>query len=134
TRQNDPRSANGFGADPVLPGGDGGVNAPAATVCADMLVVFGMDSDARLSHEGLLVSVFWLHPYVTTRSPNRNGPVATRVRRLTRGNEKLGIWIPGFRGRCCADHSRVSTPIWTVTAVDEGRPISLRGDLPSRPE
>jgi hypothetical protein len=58
TRQNDARSANGFGADAVPPGGDGGANAPAATVCVDMFVVFGMDSDARLSHEAVFVCAF----------------------------------------------------------------------------
>src|SRR6185436_8915134 len=46
TRQNAGRSANGFAPRPRA----GGVNAPAATVWADVIVVFGSLSDERLSH------------------------------------------------------------------------------------
>src|SRR4029077_2129222 len=47
TRQKAGRLANGL---PRAPPPVGAVNAPAATVLADVIVVFGNDREARLSH------------------------------------------------------------------------------------
>src|SRR5262245_49552115 len=52
TRQNAGRSLNGFAPrpPPARPSAAGGVNAPGATDCEDVIVACGSDSDFRLSH------------------------------------------------------------------------------------
>jgi hypothetical protein len=79
------RSANGF-AGVVLPGGVGGVNAAAATVCADTFDVLERNSDARLSRASALLRLL-AAPVVARSDTERNAPVTPRVRRLTTRRE-----------------------------------------------
>src|SRR5258708_2896444 len=51
TRQNAGRFLNGAVGSPRPPPPAGGVKAPAATVAAEVIVVFGNDREARLSHD-----------------------------------------------------------------------------------
>src|SRR6266571_5360945 len=51
TRQKAGRFLNGAPTSPRPPPPAGGVNAPAPTVAADVIVVFGKDREARLSHD-----------------------------------------------------------------------------------
>src|SRR5713226_9542306 len=45
------------GAEVAAPAGAGGVKAPAETVCASVIVVFGSVSDARPSHDAAALTV-----------------------------------------------------------------------------
>src|SRR5882672_3016252 len=70
TRQKAGRFLNGARGSPRPPPPGGGVNAPAATVAADVIVVFGKDSEARLSHDAA-AAVIRLKSIVTNRTPKK---------------------------------------------------------------
>src|SRR5438128_792539 len=59
TRQNAGRSLTActMPGDTVAPAGIGGLNAPASTACATVIVVVGSASEARLSHDRAAVAV-----------------------------------------------------------------------------
>src|SRR5207248_11189229 len=60
--------------DPV---GSGGVNSPAPTVCAEVIVVFGCERDARLSQEAAFAGRL-----LKANSGSRTPKITTPVRHL----------------------------------------------------
>src|SRR5215216_3367706 len=73
-------SCNGAGGGPPAPGAAGGVNGPAATGCAAVIVVFGSESDLRFSQAAGLESARTRANSIGSKPPGRRECTTVGIR------------------------------------------------------
>src|SRR5262249_52358007 len=113
TRQNAGRSANGDGPPAGPRCGAGGVNAPAGTSCAAMIVVCGNASDFKLSHDAAAAM-----PACPVRPDKKTSTGAISFRTAPHLYVEAISTVPGTAGgkTCTRDLNRQPLAVFTYTS------------------